>query len=930
MARPQEIRIKGARVHNLKNIDLNIPRNKLVVFTGLSGSGKSSLAFDTLYAEGQRRYVESLSSYARQFLERMDKPDVDYIEGLSPAIAIEQKTNSSNPRSTVGTVTEIFDYLKLLFARAGRTFSPVSGGEVKADSVSDVTDFILSLEEGSKVYIWIQSETSVKELKRNLEVWLQKGFTRILTQEGLREIEDLLSEDKPGIKPPVKILIDRLVIQKAEDTDELSARIADSIQTAFHEGEGRCYVQTEEDKVYTFSDKFELDDIIFERPSPQMFSFNNPYGACKTCQGFGRIIGVDEELVIPDKSKSVFEGAIAPWRGDTMRNYLKKFIHDAADFDFPIHRPYYQLSPTQKKLLWNGGPEVEGIHHFFKELESQLHKIQYRVMLSRFRGYTPCPDCHGSRIRPDAQYVKFHGHTISDWMFLPVKDLLPLIEKIKFTDHDIQISGRLIREITSRLRFLCQVGLGYLHLHRPAASLSGGESQRINLATSLGSSLVGSLYILDEPSVGLHPRDADNLVGILENLRDIGNTVIVVEHDDLVMERADFIVDIGPGAGEHGGEIVFTGNFQDLKKDKNSLTGKYLSGIEKIEVPAERRKFTHSIVVEGSTANNLKGMPVSFPLNVLTLVTGVSGSGKTTLVKDILYPALQNSILSGSARPGSFSQLSGNTEDIQHVELVDQSPIGRSARSNPVTYIKAWDGVRELYSGLPGSRMQNLKPAHFSFNVDGGRCDACHGEGHVTVQMQFMSDIVLTCEACKGHRFKQNVLEVEYNGKNIFEVLNMTVSGSIEFFAQEPKILNRLKYLEEVGLGYVRLGQSSSTLSGGEAQRIKLAAFLADAYRAGNTLYIFDEPTTGLHLDDVKKLLKSINRLVDAGNSVILIEHHLEVIKSADWVIDLGPEGGEGGGELVFSGTPEALLDCKNSYTGKYLSEKLKPVVNRV
>lgn len=923
MSRPQFIKIKGARVHNLKNVDLEIPRNSLTVFTGLSGSGKSSLAFDTLYAEGQRRYVESLSAYARQFLERMDKPDVDYIEGLSPAIAIEQKTNTSNPRSTVGTVTEIFDYMKLLFARTGRTFSPVSGIEVKADSVSDVSDFISSMPLGSKVYIWIEQTSAPKEVQRTLEVALQKGFTRLITDEGLQDIEDLLQGGKIKIKPPFRILIDRLLIKKPEhEEDDQSARIADSVQTAFQEGEGKCFVQAEGGSTYTFSDAFEADGIRFERPTPQMFSFNNPYGACKTCQGFGRVIGIDENLVIPDPSRSLYDGAVAPWRGDAMKFYMKRFVRDSAEYDFPIHRPYYELNSTQKALLWKGAPKVPGLNDFFKELESQLHKIQYRVMLSRFRGHTTCPDCNGSRIRSDAQYVKIHGYCISDWLFMPVDQLLPLIEGITFTDYEMGVASRLLREITSRLRFLTRVGLGYLNLHRPASTLSGGESQRINLATSLGSSLVGSLYILDEPSVGLHPRDADNLVSILENLRDIGNTVIVVEHDDLIMQRADHIVDIGPGAGEHGGHIVFTGKYPALLKDTNSLTGKYLSGKEKIPLPLKRRKHTATVTIEGATAHNLKGIKVDFPLSVLTVVTGVSGSGKTTLIKDILYPALQNHIMPGMGKPGPFSQMTGQFSEIKAVELVDQTPIGRSARSNPVTYIKAWDAVRELYSLLPASKTQNLKPAHFSFNVDGGRCDACQGEGTNTVQMQFMSDIILTCETCNGKRFKQHVLEVKYNDKSIYDVLCMTVSEALNFFKAETKIYNRIRYLDEVGLGYVRLGQSSSTLSGGEAQRIKLAAFLADTVKAGNTLYIFDEPTTGLHLDDVRKLLASINRLVEAGNSVILIEHHLEVIKCADWIIDLGPEGGVGGGELVFAGTPEDLLKVSGSYTAKYLKDR--------
>jgi excinuclease ABC subunit A len=921
MSRPQAIKIKGARVHNLKNIDLEIPRNSLTVFTGLSGSGKSSLAFDTLYAEGQRRYVESLSAYARQFLERMDKPDIDYIEGLSPAIAIEQKTNTSNPRSTVGTVTEIFDYMKLLFARTGRTFSPVSGKEVKADSVSDVCDFILTMPEGAKVYIWIEQSCGPKDIQRTLEVALQKGFTRLLSEDGLLEIEDLLEAGKIKLKPPFRILIDRLIVRHSDE--EQASRIADSVQTAFQEGEGKCYLRAEGENTFGFSDAFESDGIRFERPTPQMFSFNNPYGACKTCQGFGRVIGIDETLVIPDPSRSLYDGAVAPWRGDAMKFYMKRFVRDSAEYDFPIHRAYYELTPTQKSLLWKGAPGVPGLNDFFRELESQLHKIQYRVMLSRFRGHTACPDCLGSRIRTDAQYVKIHGYAISDWLFMPVDELLPLIESIQFTDYESGVAGRLLREITSRLRFLTRVGLGYLNLHRPAATLSGGESQRINLATSLGSSLVGSLYILDEPSVGLHPRDADNLVSILENLRDIGNTVIVVEHDDLIMQKADYIVDIGPGAGEQGGHIVFTGKYPALLKDKNSLTGKYLSGREKIPLPLNRRKHTATINIEGATAHNLKGIHVEFPLSVLTVVTGVSGSGKTTLVKDILYPALQNQIMPGMGKPGTFSRLSGNFEAIKAVELVDQTPIGRSARSNPVTYIKAWDAVRELYSNLPGAKTQNLKPAHFSFNVDGGRCDSCQGEGTNTVQMQFMSDIILTCEVCNGKRFKQHVLEVKYKEKSIYDVLCMTVNEALTFFQDDNKVMHRIQYLGEVGLGYVRLGQSSSTLSGGEAQRIKLAAFLADTVKAGNILYIFDEPTTGLHLDDVKKLLASINRLVDAGNTVILIEHHLEVMKCADWLIDLGPEGGNKGGHLVFAGTPEDMIESSNSYTAQYLKDRM-------
>jgi len=921
MSRPREILITGARVHNLKNVTLAIPRNQLVVFTGVSGSGKSSLAFDTLYAEGQRRYVESLSSYARQFLARMDKPDVDYIEGLSPAIAIEQKTISSNPRSTVGTVTEIFDYLKLLFARAGRTFSPISGKEVKADSISDVVDFILSLKQDSKVFIYIKQEAGPKLLRRKLEVALQKGFTRIIGPEGeLLTIEDLLSENKLPISSPFFLLIDRLVIR--EEDEDLASRLADSVQTAFLEGEGYCLVESGGTE-YEFSDKFEADGMAFERPSPPMFAFNNPYGACKACQGFGRIVGIDEELVIPDKSKSVYDGAIAPWRGDTMGNYLKRFIREAYDLDFPIHKPYFSLSEQNRKILWKGAPGVHGLDHFFKDLESQLHKIQYRVMLSRFRGFTKCPDCEGSRIRPDTAYVKLHGYSIQDWLDLPISELAPILDAISFTDYEQKVAGRVIREITSRLKFLLQVGLGYLSLNRPSSTLSGGESQRINLATSLGSSLVGSLYILDEPSVGLHPRDADNLVLVLQSLRDVGNTVIVVEHDDMIMEKADYIVDIGPGAGELGGEICYAGDYKGLLKSKNSLTGQYLSGKLSISIPKSRRKFSRKLILEGATANNLKGITVEIPLGVLTVVSGVSGSGKTTLIKDILFPAVQNAIMPGASKAASYSQLVGNVSDLKSIELVDQSPIGRSARSNPVTYIKAWDFVRDFFSKLPDSKHKSLTPAHFSFNVAGGRCDACQGEGFTTVQMQFMSDVVLTCEACGGKRFRQHVLEVKYKDKNVYDILNMSVDMAVNFFVEETKICSRLKYLQEVGLGYVRLGQSSSTLSGGEAQRIKLAAFLSDSSNSGSTLYIFDEPTTGLHLDDVRKLLLSIQRLVETGNTVILIEHHLEVIKSADWIIDLGPEGGTGGGHLVFAGTPEDLLNCTESYTAKYLKTKL-------
>jgi excinuclease ABC subunit A len=919
--------IKGARVHNLKNIDVAIPKNKLVVITGMSGSGKSSLAFDTLYAEGQRRYVESLSSYARQFMGRMNKPDVDYIKGIAPAIAIEQKVITSNPRSTVGTSTEIYDYLKLLFSRIGKTYSPVSGKEVKKDTVTDVVDFISKLPEESSVTVLCPLYPhNNRSLKEELAVLLQKGFIRVQIDGALSKIEDVL-EDKSIIsqklqdETKVKIVIDRISV--ATD-DETISRIADSVQTAFFEGKGDCVVE-ENGSTHFFCDRFELDGIRFEEPNPNFFSFNNPYGACKLCEGYGKIIGIDEDLVIPDKSKSIFDGAIAPWRGEKMREWLDKLIKNALKFDFPIHRSYNQLTPEQKKLVWTGNKYFGGLNEFFKELETQTYKIQYRVMLSRYRGKTTCPECLGSRLRQDASYVKIAGRSITDIVLLPLDKALEFFEKIELTPLQQKISKRLLLEITNRIQFLNDVGLSYLTLNRLSNTLSGGESQRINLATSLGSSLVGSIYVLDEPSIGLHPRDTHRLIGVLKSLRDVGNTVLVVEHEEEIMHAADHIIDIGPEAGTHGGNLVFAGTFNEILKDKNSLTGRYLSGDASIEIPAQRRKWNDFIEVRGARENNLKDITVKFPLNVLTVVTGVSGSGKTSLVKRILQPAVQKAIGNYSGeQTGSYDSIEGDYNKIEQVEIVDQNPIGRSSRSNPVTYVKAWDEIRNLYASQGSAKASGLKPAAFSFNVEGGRCDVCQGEGEVKIEMQFMADIYLPCEACNGKRFKQHVLDVTYRDKNVSEVLEMTIDEGLEFFETEPKIISKLRPLVDVGLGYVHLGQSSNTLSGGEAQRIKLASFLIKGNNSSKTLFIFDEPTTGLHFHDIKKLLKSFNALIDQGNTIIVIEHNMDVIKSADWTIDIGPEGGDRGGTVVFEGTPEELVKQPDSYTGKFLSQRIK------
>ncbi|UEG55335.1 excinuclease ABC subunit UvrA [Mucilaginibacter daejeonensis] len=930
---PQKhIIIKGARVHNLKNLDIAIPKNQLVVITGMSGSGKSSLAFDTLYAEGQRRYVESLSSYARQFLGRMNKPDVDYIKGIAPAIAIEQKVITSNPRSTVGTSTEIYDYLKLLFSRIGKTISPVSGNRVKKDTVTDVVNFAQQQPDDTQLTILcLLHPHNNRSLKEELAVLLQKGFVRVEWNGSLSRIESLLEDDSIGNDPltsddQLRIVVDR--VTKNEEEETLS-RIADSAQTAFFEGKGDCYVRYQlpeggEEKETFFCDRFELDGIRFEEPTPNFFSFNNPYGACRKCEGYGKVIGIDEDLVIPDKSKSVYDSAIAPWRGEKMSEWNQQLIRQADKFDFPIHRPYNQLTDKQKKLLWTGNKYFRGLDAFFKEIEEQTYKIQYRVILSRYRGKTTCPDCKGSRLRPDATYVKIADRSITDIVLMPLDKAKQFFNDLQLDEHDAKIGKRLLMEITNRISFLNDVGLGYLTLNRLSNTLSGGESQRINLATSLGSSLVGSVYVLDEPSIGLHPRDTQRLISVLKSLRDVGNTVLVVEHEEEIMQAADHLIDIGPEAGTHGGNLIFSGTYEQILVDNDSLTGKYLSGREEITIPAQRRKWNDHILIKGARENNLKNIDVKFPLGVLTVVTGVSGSGKTSLVKRILHPALQKVLGNYSGeQTGTYDSIEGDYSKIEAVELVDQNPIGRSSRSNPVTYVKAWDEIRNLYAAQPAAKASGLKPSAFSFNVEGGRCDVCQGEGEVKIEMQFMADIFLPCEACNGQRFKQPVLDVQYKEKNVSEVLNMTIDESLEFFADEPKILAKLKPLQDVGLGYVQLGQSSNTLSGGEAQRIKLASFLIKGNNASKTLFIFDEPTTGLHFADIKKLLASFEALLDQGNTIIVIEHNMDVIKCADWVVDIGPGGGDNGGTLVFEGLPDDLIKDKKSYTGQFLKERL-------
>lgn len=922
---PKEyIIIKRARVNNLKNLSVAIPRNKLVVITGLSGSGKSSLAFDTLFAEGQRMYVESLSSYARQFLGRMEKPDVDYIRGVSPAIAIEQKVNTRNPRSTVGTSTEIYDYLKLLFARIGKTYSPISGREVKRDTVTDVVNTINKLPAGTRIMIAAPVEVKKGKINEQLGLLLSKGFARILLNGEVAFIEELISSKKKiSDKEKIEILIDRASVNAADE--DTVFRLSDSVQTAFYEGHDECLVYVEGKKPLHFSDRFELDGMAFTEPSVNFFSFNNPYGACRTCEGFGKVLGIDEDLVIPDKSLSVYEGAVAPWRTEAMREWLNPLLKNGIKFNFPIHRPFNELSEKEKALLWNGNEYFEGIHAFFAYLESKSYKIQYRVLLSRYRGRTNCPDCRGTKLRKDAQYVKIANTSITDIVLMPIEEALVFFNSLKLLDYDKKISDRILTEIRSRLEYMDKVGLGYLTLNRVTATLSGGEYQRIKLATSLGSALVGSMYIMDEPSIGLHPKDTARMIEVLKSLRDLGNTVIVVEHEEEIMRAADEIIDIGPDAGAHGGELIFQGTIKQLNQKTNSHTVDYLSGKETIAVPQKRRKWKDSIVITGARENNLKNITVKFPLGALTVVTGVSGSGKSTLIKKILYPAIGR--LSGSVgeAPGKYDTLEGDVSRITQVEFVDQNPIGKSSRSNPVSYVKAYDVIRQLYADQPLAKQRGYKPSNFSFNVEGGRCETCEGEGEIKVEMQFMADIFLECESCHGKRFKQETLEVEYNGKNIADVLDMTIEDGLQFFKDKKTVYDKILPLYEVGLGYVKLGQSSNSLSGGEAQRVKLASFLGKNSTEGNILFIFDEPTTGLHFHDISKLLKAINALVDQGHTVIVIEHNLEIIKCADWIIDLGPEGGEKkGGKLLFEGTPEDMVKkAKGSYTAEFLKEKL-------
>jgi excinuclease ABC subunit A len=917
----KNILIKGAQIHNLKNLDVAIPRNKLIVITGLSGSGKSSLAFDTLYAEGQRRYVESLSSYARQFLGRLDKPKVDYIKGIAPAIAIEQKVNTTNARSTVGTSTEIYDYLKLLFARVGKTISPISGEEVKKDAIADVIADIktFSLESKWLLLAPIHLEEG-RKLEDKLNVLLQQGFARILVKNEMVRLDEI--EQHTLDNKDILLIIDRIVVKVEE---EFYNRLADAIQTAFFEGKGECYLQdVATNKRWNYNSNFTLDGLTFLEPNIHLFSFNNPYGACPTCDGYGNIIGIDEELVVPNTALSIYENAIYPWRGESMGWYNDQLINNAYKFDFPIHKPYYELSDAQKDLIWKGNKLFTGLNDFFKELEEKNYKIQNRVMLSRYRGKTKCTTCKGKRLRQETNNIKVGDKTISELVDLPIKNLIEFFKNLQLSDYDLKVAKRLLIEINNRLAFLSDVGLDYLTLNRTSATLSGGESQRINLATSLGSSLVGSMYILDEPSIGLHPKDTERLIKVLKELRNLGNTVIVVEHDEDIMKAADVIIDIGPEAGTHGGELVAQGSYDEILKS-NSLTSLYLNGKLEISVPTKRRISKNYIEVKGARENNLKNIDVVFPLENLTVITGVSGSGKSTLVKKILFPALQKKLEGVSEKAGQFTDLDGSYSHIKHIEYVDQNPIGRSSRSNPVTYIKAYDDIRDLYSKEKLSKIRGYLPKHFSFNVDGGRCETCKGDGSINVEMVFMADVELVCETCNGKRFKKEILEVTFEGKNIDNILTMTIDDAIAFFTlhKQSKIMQKLQPLQDVGLGYVQLGQSSSTLSGGEAQRIKLASFLVKGSTKDKALFVFDEPTTGLHFHDIKKLLASFDALLDKGHSIIIIEHNLDLIKCADWIIDLGPGGGENGGLLLATGTPEEIIKNKKSVIGSYLKEKL-------
>lgn len=916
------ITIKGARVHNLKNITVSIPRNKLVVITGMSGSGKSSLAFDTLYAEGQRRYVESLSSYARQFLGRLDKPDVDSIEGISPAIAIEQRVTGRSSRSTVGTSTEIYDYLKLLFARIGRTYSPISGEEVKRNTVKDVSDYVSTYKEGDRFLVLAPIHLNGRSLSKQLDLLSQQGFSRVRYKKEVVSLEPSFIEHVQ--EGECMLIVDRLQVSSLQED---LVRLADSVESAFFEGHGECTIAFADKEVErTFSNRFELDGMTFDEPSPNFFSFNNPVGACKRCEGFGMVIGIDENLVVPNPGLSVYDDAIVCWKGEVMSEWKDSFIRAARALDFPIHKPYGDLNKVQRETLWNA---KGGINAFFKHLEEKSYKIHYRVLLSRYRGRTTCPDCMGTRLRKDASYVKIQGQSISDLVLMPAEKLLEFISNIDLTTNEAAIAKRLLVEIRNRLQYLCDVGLGYLTLNRLSNTLSGGESQRISLSTCLGSSLVGSTYILDEPSIGLHPRDTSRLICVLRALRDLGNTVVVVEHDEEIMQAADMLIDIGPQAGINGGEVMFTGTLEQLKDNDTSLTARYLTGREHIAAPERIRPVKDKIYIRGARENNLKNLDVGFPLHMLCVVTGVSGSGKSTLVTDILYPALRRELGEFSDHIGKFGGIDGAVKDVKAIEFIDQNPIGKSSRSNPVTYVKAWDEVRSIYSNLQISKTRQYKPAFFSFNVEGGRCETCEGEGRVTIEMQFMADITLQCDVCKGKRFKDEILEVTYLGKSISDVLEMSVDEAIAFFGQEikksanKKLIEKLQPLSDVGLGYVGLGQSSNTLSGGEAQRIKLASFLSRGGRQQHTLFIFDEPTTGLHFHDVKKLLIAFQALIAQGHSLIVIEHNTDVIKSADWVIDLGPNGGEEGGNLVFEGTPQALAECAESYTSTYIKRKI-------
>ena len=923
----KEIEIKGARVHNLKNIDVKIPHGKLTVITGLSGSGKSSLAFDTLYAEGQRRYIESLSSYARQFLGKLNKPEADYIKGIAPAIAIEQQVSSNNPRSTVGTSTEIYDYLKILFSRIGKTISPVSGKEVRKHTVSDVIDYLSVLNNGTKCLILAPLEGFLKYgVERQLEILKQQGYVRLLCENEIVLIDEVIKHPKKEIEKAL-LIVDRIVCDFSNESN--NSRISDSIALAFAEGQGTCRIQTiKNNKIISFSNRFELDGMEFQEPNEHFFTFNNPFGACSECEGYGHVIGIDPNLVIPNKNISVYEGAVAPWKGEKMGKYRDRFIDRSVEIKFPIHRPIADLNETELELLWNGNKSVKGIQHFFKYVEKKSYKIQYRVMLSRYRGKTSCHECRETRLRKDANYVLVGGKSITDITLSPIDEVLLFFENLKLVKHEQQLTVRVLLEIVNRLKFLVEVGLGYLTLNRSSGSLSGGESQRIHLATSLGSGLVGSMYILDEPSIGLHPRDTIRLINVLRALRDKGNTVIVVEHEQDIMEAADEILDIGPGAGVFGGEVVFQGIHEKLITAQNSLTASYLTGKEKIPVPKKRRKTKSKLSIKGARQYNLKNIDVDFPLHSVICVTGVSGSGKSTLVTGILLPVIRKELKIYGDKLGEFSSFNGDIGNIEAVEFVNQNPIGRSSRSNPITYVKAFDDIRELYSRQPLSKIRGYKPGFFSFNVDGGRCEVCEGDGEIIVGMQFMADVHLACDNCNRSRYKAETLEVEYRGKSIASILEMDIQTACDFFNEgtdkiEEKIVKKMEPLVKVGLGYLKLGQASSTLSGGEAQRIKLASFLAKGKSASSTLFIFDEPTTGLHFHDVNKLIIAFNELIKSGHSIIIIEHNMDVIKCADHIIDLGPEGGDNGGEIIFTGTPEELVKCKQSHTGFHLKDKL-------